>query len=85
MDNLRAAKENAAALKTESAAEKKGMRFQLHEGKNSLVEQMNKNLTQLEQMETAAVIKGTEVSFGTSRKENIANVAAYFDSLGNRC
>ena len=84
MDNLRAAKENAAALKTESAAEKKGMRFQLHEGKNSLVEQMNKNLTQLEQMETVAVIKGTEVSFGTSRKENIANVAAYFDSLGNR-
>lgn len=84
MDNLRAAKENAAALKTESAAEKKGVRFQLHEGKNSLVEQMNKNLTQLEQMETAAVIKGTEVSFGTSRKENIANVAAYFDSLGNR-
>lgn len=84
MDNLRTAKENAAALKTESAAEKKGMRFQLHEGKNSLVEQMNKNLTQLEQMETVAVIKGTEVSFGTSRKENIANVAAYFDSLGNR-
>ena len=84
MDNLRTAKENAAALKTESAAEKKGMRFQLHEGKNSLVEQMNKNLTHLEQMETAAVIKGTEVSFGTSRKENIANVAAYFDSLGNR-
>ena len=84
MDNLRTAKENAAALKTESAAEKKGMRFQLHEGKDSLVEQMNKNLTQLEQMETAAVIKGTEVSFGTSRKENIANVAAYFDSLGNR-
>ena len=84
MDNLRAAKENAAALKTESAAEKKGMRFQLHEGKDSLVERMNKNLTQLEQMETVAVIKGTEVSFGTSRKENIANVAAYFDSLGNR-
>ena len=84
MDSLRAAKENAAALKTESAAEKKGMRFQLHEGKDSLVERMNKNLTQLEQMETAAVIKGTEVSFGTSRKENIANVAAYFDSLGNR-
>ena len=84
MDNLRTAKENAAALKTESAAEKKGMRFQLHEGKDSLVERMNKNLTQLEQMETAAVIKGTEVSFGTSRKENIANVAAYFDSLGNR-
>ena len=85
MDNLRAAKENAAALKTESAAEKKGMRFQLHEGKDSLVERMNKNLTQLEQMETAAVIKGTEVSFGTSRKENIANVAAYFDSLGKSC
>ena len=84
MDSLRAAKENAAALKTESAAEKKGMRFQLHEGKDSLVERMNKNLTQLEQMETVAVIKGTEVSFGTSRKENIANVAAYFDSLGNR-
>ena len=84
MDNLRTAKENAAALKTESAAEKKGMRFQLHEGKDSLVERMNKNLTQLEQMETVAVIKGTEVSFGTSRKENIANVAAYFDSLGNR-
>lgn len=43
-----------------------------------------RNLTQLEQMEMVAVIKGTEVSFGTSRKENIANVAAYFDSLGNR-
>ena len=29
MDNLRAAKENAAALKTESAAEKKGVRFSI--------------------------------------------------------
>ena len=31
MDNLRTAKENAAALKTESAAEKQGVRFQLSE------------------------------------------------------
>ena len=31
MDNLRAAKENAAALKTESAAEKKGVRYSLPE------------------------------------------------------
>ena len=29
MDNLRAAKENAAALKTESAAEKQGVRFSI--------------------------------------------------------
>ena len=32
MDNLRSAKENAAALKTESAAEGRSMRFQLQGG-----------------------------------------------------
>ena len=88
MDNLRAAKaaenKNAAALKTEDAAEKLGTRFQLHEGKDSLVEQMNQNLERLEPMKTVATIKGTEVSFGANRKENIANIAEYFDSIGNR-
>lgn len=34
MDNLRAAKENAAALKTESAAEKQGVRFSILKDKN---------------------------------------------------
>ena len=88
MDNLRAAKasenKNAAALKTEDTAEKLGTRFQLHEGKDSLVEQMNQNLERLEPMKTVATIKGTEVSFGANRKENIANIAEYFDSIGNR-
>lgn len=43
MDTLRAAKENAAALKTESAAEQQGVRFQLQEGEETLEKQLNQN------------------------------------------
>ena len=35
-------------------------------------------------METVVRISGTEVSFGASRSENIANAAEFFDSLGNK-
>ena len=82
MDNLRAAKENAAALKSEGAAP--GVRFQLHEGKDSLVEQMNGHLDELEEMKPVATIEGTEVSFGKTRNENISNVEEFFDSIGNK-
>lgn len=82
MDNLRAAKENAAALKSEGAAQ--GVRFQLHEGKDSLVEQMNGHLDELEEMKPVATIEGTEVSFGKTRNENISNVEEFFDSIGNK-
>ena len=82
MDNLRAAKENAAALKSEGAAQ--GVRFQLHEGKDSLVEQMNGRLNELEEMKPVATIEGTEVSFGKTRNENISNVEEFFDSIGNK-
>ena len=82
MDNLRAAKENAAALKSEGAAQ--GVRFQLHEGKDSLVEQMSGHLDELEEMKPVATIEGTEVSFGKTRNENISNVEEFFDSIGNK-
>ena len=82
MDNLRAAKENAAALKSEGAAQ--GVRFQLHEGKDSLVEQMNGHLDELEEIKPVATIEGTEVSFGKTRNENISNVEEFFDSIGNK-
>ena len=82
MDALRAAKENAAALKSEGAAQ--GVRFQLHEGKDSLVEQMNGHLDELEEMKPVATIEGTEVSFGKPRNENISNVEEFFDSIGNK-
>ena len=82
MDNLRAAKENAAALKSEGAAQ--GGRFQLHEGKDSLVEQMNGHLDELEEIKPVATIEGTEVSFGKTRNENISNVEEFFDSIGNK-
>ena len=82
MDNLRAAKENAAALKSEGAAQ--GVRFQLHEGKDSLVEQMNGHLDELEEMKPVATIEGAEVSFGKTRNENISNVEEFFDSIGNK-
>ena len=82
MDNLRAAKENAAALKSEGAAQ--GVRFKLHEGKDSLVEQMNGHLDELEEMQPVATIEGTEVSFGKTRNENISNVEEFFDSIGNK-
>ena len=84
MDNLRSAKENAAALKTESAAEGRSMRFQLHEGKDSLVEQMNSHLAELSEMSLVAVIQGNEVSFGENRNQSIQNIADYFDSIGNK-
>ena len=82
MDALRAAKENAAALKSEGAAQ--GVRFQLHEGKDSLVEQMNGHLDELEEMKPVATIEGTEASFGKTRNENISNVEEFFDSIGNK-
>lgn len=82
MDNLRAAKENAAALKSEGAAQ--GVRFKLHEGKDSLVEQMNGHLDELEEMKPVATIEGTEVSFGKDRDESIEIATQYFDSIGNK-
>ena len=60
------------------------MRFQLHEGKDSLVEQMNGHLDELEEMKPVATIEGTEVSFGKTRNENISNVEEFFDSIGNK-
>ena len=84
MDTLRAAKENAAALKTESAAEQQGVRFQLHEGKDSLVEQMNSHLEELSEMRPVAMIRGNEVSFGENRNQSIQNITDYFDSIGNK-
>ena len=84
MDNLRAAKENAAALKTESTAGKKGVRFQLHEGKDSLEEQMNKNINELEKMHIVATVNGDEVAFGKNNSESIENIEKFFDSIGNK-
>ena len=81
MDNLRAAKENAAALKSEGAAQ--GVRFKLHEGKDSLTEQMNNHLDELNEMDPVAEIQENEVSFGKNAKENIKNIDAFFDSIGN--
>lgn len=81
MDNLRAAKENAAAIKSNGAA--KGVRFRLHEGKDSLAEQMNNHLSELAKMAVVAKIKGNEVSFGKTISENINNIADYFESIGN--
>mgnify|MGYP002765204978 CR=1 FL=1 len=82
MDTLRAAKENAAALKTESAAE--GQRFKLHEGKDSLEEQMNRHLVELAEMNCVATIRNNEVAFGKTARENIDNVDDYFNAIGNR-
>lgn len=81
MDNLRAAKENAAAIEGNGAA--KGVRFRLHEGKDSLAEQMNNHLSELAKMAVVAKIKGNEVSFGKTISENINNIADYFNSIGN--
>lgn len=82
MDNLQAAKENAAAIESNGAA--KGVRFRLHEGKDSLAEQMNNHLSELEEMDAVADIRGTEVLFGKSRAENITNIVDYFNKLGNK-
>ena len=81
MDNLRAAKENAAAIEGSGAAN--GVRFRLHEGKDSLAEQMNNHLSELAKMAVVAKIKGNEVSFGKTISENINNIADYFESIGN--
>ncbi len=80
--SLRAAKENAAAIEGNGAA--KGVRFRLHEGKDSLAEQMNNHLSELEEMDAVADIRGTEVLFGKSRAENITNIVDYFNKLGNK-
>ena len=82
MDALRAAKENAATLSNEGAAKEK--RFKLHEGKDSLTEQMNKHLDELEEMDVVAVIRGNEVSFGNNISENVDNAEEYFNSIGNK-
>ena len=82
MDSLRSAKENAAALKSEGAAE--GTRFKLHEDSESLTEQMNDHLGELEEMEPVAEIRGNEVNFGKNARENVENIDAFFDSIGNK-
>lgn len=88
MDNLRAAKagdsKNAAALKTEDAAEKLDVRFKLQEGETSLVKEMNRNLDELKTMEIVANVRGNEVAFGRNKPENVSNINDYFDSIGNR-
>lgn len=82
MENLRAAKENAAALSNEGAAKER--RFKLHEGEDSLTEQINKHLDELEEMSPVATIRGDEAAFGKSIKENMDNIDKYFDSIGNK-
>lgn len=82
MDRLRTAKENAAALENKGAAE--GTRFKLHEDSESLTEQMNDHLGELEEMEPVAEIRGNEVNFGKNARENVENIDAFFDSIGNK-
>ena len=84
MDNLRSAKENAAALKTESAAEGRSMRFQLQEGEKTLEKQLNRNLGRLEQMTPAAEITGKEIEYGATSKENAENIVRFFESIGGK-
>ena len=84
MDNLRSAKENAAALKTESAAEGRNMRFQLQEGEETLEKQLNRNLDRLEQMTPAAEITGKEIEYGATSKENAENIVRFFESIGGK-
>lgn len=84
MDNLRSAKENAAALKTESAAEGRSMRFQLQEGEKTLEKQLNRNLDRLEQMTPAAEITGKEIEYGATSKENAENIVRFFESIGGK-
>ncbi len=84
MDNLRSAKENAAALKTESAAEERSMRFQLQEGEETLEKQLNRNLGRLEQMTPAAEITGKEIEYGATSKENAENIVRFFESIGGK-
>ena len=84
MDNLRSPKENAAALKTESAAEGRSMRFQLQEGEETLEKQLNRNLGRLEQMTPAAEITGKEIEYGATSKENAENIVRFFESIGGK-
>ena len=84
MDNLRSAKENATALKTESAAEGRSMRFQLQEGEETLEKQLNRNLGRLEQMTPAAEITGKEIEYGATSKENAENIVRFFESIGGK-
>ena len=84
MDTLRTAKENAAALKTESAAEQQGVRFQLQEGEETLEKQLNQNLDKLEQMKAVSAINGTEIEYGANNKENAENIVRFFESIGSK-
>ena len=82
MDNLRAAKENAAAIEGNGAA--KGVRFQLAEGEETLEKQLNEHLKQLNRMEPVATITGNEVAYGATNKENAENIVRYFESIGGK-
>ncbi len=84
MDNLRAAKENAAALKTESAAEKQGVRFKLSEGEETLENQLNRSLRELNEMKPVVQITGEEVQYGKNGKENTENIVRFFESIGGK-
>ena len=84
MDNLRSAKENAAAPKTESAAEGRSMRFQLQEGEETLEKKLNRNLGRLKQMTPAAEITGKEIEYGATSKENAENIVRFFESIGGK-
>lgn len=84
MDNLRTAEENAAALKNESAAEGRGVRFQLQEGEETLEKQLNRNLLRLEQMSPVIEITGKEIAYGATSKENAENIVRFFESVGGK-
>ena len=82
MDNLRAAKENAAALKSEGAA--KGVRFQLQEGEETLEKQLYDHLEQLSKMEPVSDITGKEIAYGETNKENAENIVKFFEFIGGK-
>ena len=82
MENLRAAKENAAAIEGNGAAQE--VRFQLAEGEETLEKQLNEHLKQLNRMEPVATITGKEVAYGATNKENAENIVRYFESIGGK-
>lgn len=84
MDNLRTAKENVAALKNESAAEGRSVRFQLQEGEETLEKQLNRNLLRLEQMNPVIEITGKEIAYGATSKENAENIVRFFESVSGK-
>ena len=84
MDNLRAAKENAAALRTEGAAKERGRRFQLQHGEETLEEQLNQHLDQLGAMHPVSAITGKEIAYGSTSKENAENIIRFFESIGGK-